>query len=319
MHVVASSSLTRAQFLRGGASAAALLGLGLSASLGAGSALAQQAPSGRMHTRRIPVSGEMLPVIGCGTWRGFDVGLDHVAELRPVLQALFDAGGSVIDTSPMYGAAERVTGQLVTEMGAQAHSFLATKVWTHGKAQGLVQMSQSLALLGKQPIDLMQIHNLLDWRTHLPALREWKASGRIRYLGITHYTETAYMALESILRQEAIDFLQINYSVDDRAAEKRLFPLAAERGVAVLVNRPFGGGGLLRNLAIKRVPEWAGEIECTSWAQLLLKFIVAHPAVTCVIPGTSDPGHMAENAQAGFGALPDASLRERIAEAAGVA
>jgi len=319
MQSVATPSLTRAQFLRGGASAAALLGLGLAAGVGGGSALAQELPSGRMHSRRIPVSGEMLPAIGCGTWRGFDVGLEQVPELKPVLRALFDAGGSVIDTSPMYGAAERVTGQLVSEMGAQAQSFLATKVWIQGKAQGLVQMSQSLALLQKQPIDLMQIHNLLDWRTHLPALREWKASGRIRYLGITHYTDSAHAALESILRHEAIDFLQINYSVDDRAAEQRLFPLAAERGVAVLVNQPFGGGSLLRGLANKPVPEWAEDIDCTSWAQLLLKFIVAHPSVTCVIPGTSKPGHMAENARAGFGPLPDARLREKIVEAAAAA
>lgn len=273
----------------------------------------------RMHQRRIPSSGEMLPVVGVGTWRTFDVGAkpEDRAPLAEVLRLLFAAGGSVIDTSPMYGSAEAVVGDLLSAAGSRSSAFIATKVWTTGRDSGVAQMRKSMGLLRTDRIDLMQIHNLVDWRAHLPTLRAWKAEGRIRYLGITHYTQSAHDELESVMRAEKWDFVQINYALDDRAVERRLLPLAAERGIAVIVNQPFGGGGLLRRLLSRKLPDWAGEIGATSWAQLLLKFVLANPAVTCVIPGTGKPEHMADNLQAGFGVYPDAALlRKMIAEIA---
>ncbi len=267
-----------------------------------------------MHRKSIPSSGETLPVIGCGTWIAFDVaprGAEY-ERLREVLRALFAAGGSVVDSSPMYGRAEDVAGRLLEETGAHARAFVATKVWTSGREAGIRQMEASFRLLRAKTIDLMQVHNLVDWRTHLPVLRDWKAQGRIRYVGVTHYTPSAYPQLEQVLRAETLDFVQLNYSIDDRAAEERILPLAAERGVAVLVNRPFGGGGLLRSLRERPLPPWAGEIGCESWAQLLLKFVVSHPSVTCAIPGTGNPAHMRANAQAGAGAMPDEAMRRKM-------
>jgi diketogulonate reductase-like aldo/keto reductase len=268
----------------------------------------------RIHRRAIPSSGELLPVVGCGTWRTFDVGASagERAPLREVLRLLFDAGGSVIDSSPMYGAAEGVVGNLLSEMAAEDQAFLSTKVWTRGRSEGIAQMERSLALLKRRQIELMQIHNLVDWRTQLATLRQWKAEGRVRYIGLTHYTASAYGELEAAMRAEKVDFVQLNYALDDRTAEQRLLPLAAERGIAVLVNQPFGGGGLLRTLLQRPLPDWAGEIGCTSWAQLLLKFVLGHPAVTCVIPGTGKPEHMTDNLGAGFGSYPDAALRTRL-------
>lgn len=271
----------------------------------------------RMHQRKIPASGEMVPVVGVGTWRTFDVGAkpENRAPLAVVLQLLFEAGGSVIDTSPMYGSAEAVVGGLLAADNARAKAFIATKVWTTGRDNGIAQMRRSMCLLKTDRIDLMQIHNLVDWRAHLPTVRAWKAEGRIRYLGITHYTPSGHDELESVLRAEKWDFVQINYALDDRAVERRLLPLAAERGIAVIVNQPFGGGGLLRKLMSRKLPDWAGEIGVTSWAQLLLKFVLANPVVTCVIPGTGKPEHMRDNLQAGFGVYPDAALlRKMIAE-----
>lgn len=290
----------------------ALLGLAGATVLAAGSAFAQS--GARMHQRKIPSSGEMLPVIGCGTWRTFDVGRrpEERAPLAEVLSILFEAGGSVIDTSPMYGAAEGVVGDLLAAAGTRDKAFIATKVWTSGRDSGIEQMTRSLSLLKTDHVELMQIHNLLDWRAHLPTLRAWKADKRIRYLGITHYTPSAHDELESVMRAEKWDFVQLNYALDDRAVERRLLPLAAERGIAVIVNQPFGGGGLLRKLSARRVPDWASEIGCTSWAQLLLKFVLANPAVTCVIPGTGKPEHMRDNVQAGLGAYPDANLVKRM-------
>lgn len=271
-----------------------------------------------MHRKPIPSSGEPLPVIGCGTWQGFDVapaGAEY-ERLREVLLALFDAGGSVVDSSPMYGRAEDIAGRLLEQTGTRDRAFVATKVWTSGREAGLRQMEESLRLLRTKTIDLMQVHNLVDWRTHLPVLRKWKENGRIRYVGVTHYTSSAYPQLEQVLRSEPLDFVQLNYSIDERTADERILPLAAERGVAVLVNRPFGGGGLLRSLRDRPLPSWASEIGCDSWAQLLLKFVVSHPAVTCAIPGTGNPDHMRANAQAGMGAMPDEAMRRRmIAEA----
>jgi len=267
-----------------------------------------------MQTRPIPSSGEGLPVIGCGTYVGFDVkaNSDKLKALADVVRALRDAGGKVFDSSPMYGRAEAVLGELLAAAPNPERTFIATKVWTRGRQAGITQMERSFVLLKAKRIDLMQIHNLLDWETHLATLRRWKQDGRIRYLGVTHYTASAYDELETVMRKETLDFVQLNYSLDDRVAERKLLPLAADRGIAILVNLPFGGGGLLRGLGNRPLPDWAGEVGCTSWAQILLKFVLAHPAVTCVIPGTGNPAHMADNCRAGSGMLPDAALRKRI-------
>jgi diketogulonate reductase-like aldo/keto reductase len=273
-----------------------------------------------MLTRPIPVTREPLPVVGCGTYIGFDVDDDgpEFERLRAVVRALVDTGGSVLDSSPMYGRAERVTGALLARDGLTSRAFIATKVWTSGRAAGAQQLETSLRLLRKRPLDLVQIHNLLDWRAHLPTLREAQRAGTIRYVGVSHYTPSAYRELEAVLRAERLDFLQVNYAMDDREAEERILPLAADRGVAVLVNRPFGGGGLLRRLGDQPLPTWANEIGATSWAQVLLKFVLSHPAVTCVIPGSGNPAHMADNATAGIGPIPDASFwKERTARVLG--
>ena len=293
--------ITRAELLRTGVALCAGAAL---------PTLAQRPPTSAMNTRPIPSTREALPVIGCGTWIGFDQrpGTEEYKRLPGVLDALFAAGGTVIDSSPMYGRSEETTGELLAAAGQRDKAFLATKVWTSGREAGLAQMEQSFARLRTQRIDLMQVHNLVDWRIHLATLRGWKDKGRVRYIGITHYTASAYGEVEAVLKAEKLDFLQINYSLDAREAQQRLLPLAAERGVAVIVNLPFGGGGLLRRLRDKPLPPWAVEIGCTSWAQVLLKFVLSHPAVTCVIPGTSRAEHMADNAAAGSGTFPDAAF-----------
>ena len=300
----AQPAMTRAAFLRlAGGTAAALL-------LGGQPGASPAAPATAMQTRPIPVSGEALPVIGLGTYQGFDVAPGSVDydRLPGVLQALFAAGGAVIDSSPMYGRAEATTGELLTAGNGRRQAFVASKVWTRGRAEGLRQMENSLRLLRADPLDLMQVHNLVDWRTHLATLRDWKAAGRIRYIGITHYSAGAYDELATVMRAERFDFLQINYSLDEREAERHILPLAAERGMAVLINRPFGGGGLLRRLRDRPLPAWAADIDAASWAQLLLKFVLGHPAVTCAIPGTGRPEHMVDNARAGAGRIPDAAF-----------
>ena len=261
----------------------------------------------QMRTRTIPSSAEPLPVIGCGTYLGFDraPGSPEFAQLPRVLAALFSAEGSVVDSSPMYGKAEAAVGQVLDETDTREEAFLATKVWTQGREAGIRQMEDSFRLLRTDQVDLLQVHNLVDWRIHLATLREWKAQERVRYVGISHYTASAYAEVEAVLRSEPLDFLQINYSVEESESAQRLLPLAAERGVAVLVNRPFGGGGLLRRLRAKPLPGWAAEIGCTSWPQVLLKFVLSHPAVTCAIPGSGSPEHMAQNALAGCGRIPE--------------
>jgi diketogulonate reductase-like aldo/keto reductase len=288
--------------------------------LGTASALAVAAVPAegeKVATRKIPSSGEALPVVGVGTWQTFDVGASPAdrAPLADVLRTLFDAGGSVIDSSPMYGASEGVVGDLLTAAGTRSRAFLATKVWTTGRDAGIRQMNASMQLLRADRIDLMQVHNLVDWKVHLATLRGWKGDGKVRYVGITHYTESAHDELEAVLRAEPVDFVQLNLSAADRAAEQRLLPLAADRGVAVVVNQPFGGGGLLRTLLQRPLPPWAAELGCASWAQLLLKFVLGHPAVTVVIPGTSKAEHMKDNVGAGMGIVADAAARERIAAA----
>ena len=266
----------------------------------------------QLRTRPIPSSAEPLPVIGCGTWLGFDrsPGSAEFAQLPRVLAALFAAEGSVVDSSPMYGKAEAAVGQVLDEADTREEAFLATKVWTTGREAGIRQMEDSFRLLRTDQIDLLQVHNLVDWRVHLATLREWKAQERVRYVGISHYTASAYAEVEAVLRSEPLDFLQINYSVEESESAQRLLPLAAERGVAVLVNRPFGGGGPLRRLQGKPLPAWAAEIGCTSWPQVLLKFVLSQPAVTCAIPGSASPEHMAQNANAGCGVIPAAQFWE---------
>ncbi|MGI3745747.1 MAG: aldo/keto reductase [Janthinobacterium lividum] len=272
-----------------------------------------------MLTRDIPSSGEALPMIGLGTYRGFDVepASDAYKLLPAVVDQLFQAGGTVIDSSPMYGRAEETTGELLSIHQPSSPAFLATKVWTRGRDEGIAQMEASFRLLRTGRIDLMQIHNLLDWKTHLPTLRQWKEEGRIRYTGLTHYTPSAYAEVEAALKAEAFDFLQINYALDDRAVEARLLPLCRERGVAVICNRPFGGGGLLGRLRNTPLPGWAGEVQARSWAQLALKFLISHPAVTCAIPGTGNPKYMKENAEAARGPLLTDAQRQQLIALAG--
>jgi len=268
-----------------------------------------------MLTRTIPSNGEALPVIGIGTYKGFDVGSgsQEQAALGGVLRNLFLLGGSVLDSSPMYGRAEGVAGDLLAGQHAREKTFVATKVWTQGRAAGVGQMNHSMKLLRCERIDLMQIHNLVDWRTHLSTLRAWKEERRIRYLGITHYSSSAYGEMENIMRAETLDFVQLNYSLDEREAERRLLPLAAERGIAVLVNLPFGQGRLFKTLRGKPVPRWMQEAGCETWSQVLLKFTLAHKAVTCVIPGTGNLDHMAENCHAGVGEMLEESLVKKLA------
>jgi diketogulonate reductase-like aldo/keto reductase len=267
-----------------------------------------------MLTRPIPSTKEPLPVVGLGTWQTFDVGADRAAldQRKEVLRLLFEAGGRVIDSSPMYGRAEEVVGTLLEEMGARDKSFLATKVWTSGESAGIKQMQASAAKLRARSIDLMQIHNLVDWRTHLRTLRAWKEKKTFRYIGITHYTDPALDELAAVIRAEPVDFVQFGYSIASRAAEARLLPLCAERGVAVIVNQPFDSGALFGQVRGKALPDWAAEVDCASWSQLFLKFILGHPAVTCVIPGTARPDHARDNFAAGSGRLPDATQRRRM-------
>src|SRR5437667_599762 len=278
-----------------------------------------KAESSTMLTRAIPSTGEKLPVIGLGTWQAFDVDLtsNNRRQLGDVLSLFVKLGARVIDTSPMYGRAEDVIGALTTALGIQDKIFLATKVWTRGRENGIKSMERSMTLLRAKRIDLMQVHNLVDVQTQLATLREWKAQGRIRYLGVTHYEAGAFADVERIMRSEKLDFAQINYSLMEREAEERLLPLAHEREVAVIVNRPFGGGDLFSRTRSKPLPDWAAEFDCRSWAQFFLKWIIAHAAVTCAIPATSNPGHLEDNIQAGTGRLPDAKMRQQMADLAG--
>ncbi len=285
----------------------ALAGLAVSGAAGAA------AP---MLARRIPAGGEALPVIGLGTWQTFDVGGDAGARvpLKEVLGVLFESGGRVVDSSPMYGTSESVVGDLCTELGICEPLFLATKVWTQGRDEGLRQMERSIERMRAAPLDLMQIHNLVDVETHTRTLQAWKAEGRVRYLGITHYTASAHAAVERWMRTRQYDFVQINYSLEEPHAADRLLPLARDLGIAVMINRPFATGGMFRRVRGKALPAWAGELGISSWAQYFLKWIVAHPAVTCVIPATGKPAHMRDNAGAGLGPMPDEAGRRRMAK-----
>jgi diketogulonate reductase-like aldo/keto reductase len=268
-----------------------------------------------MLTRPIPSSNEPLPILGLGTWQAFDISTERTAlqQRKEVLRLLFAAGGKVIDASPMYGRAEAVVGGLLAELKAHERAFLATKVWTSGQLAGIEQMQASLAKLRTPVIDLMQIHNLVDWRTHLATLRKWQKEKQFRYIGITHYTDAALEELGNVIRAEPIDFVQCAYSIGARAAERRLLPLCAERGVGVIVNRPLGTGSLFAKVRGKPVPGWACEFGCASWSQIFLKYILGHPAVSCAIPATSRPDHMRDNLAAATGPLPNARERKRMA------
>ena len=270
--------------------------------------------AGGLIERAIPSTGERLPAIGVGTWQTFDVGPDAAARraLREVLGAFARSGGRVVDSSPMYGSSESVTGDLVAELGLAPNLFFATKVWTSGRDEGIRQMETSFRRLHVQRMDLMQVHNLVDTAVHTKTLQDWKARGRIRYLGITHYTSSAYAEVERWLRTGNYDFLQINYSLGERESAERLLPLAQEKKVAVIANRPFGEGALFSRVRGKALPGWAGEIGAATWAQFFLKWIISHPAITCAIPGTGKPEHMLDNLAAGTGALPDAAMRAKM-------
>jgi aryl-alcohol dehydrogenase-like predicted oxidoreductase len=268
-------------------------------------------------TRQVPSSGEALPIVGLGTWQAFDIspGGEDWAQAREALKAFAARGGKVVDSSPMYGRAEAAIGALSADLGVRPKLFLASKVWTRGRAAGERQLADSHRLMHAPTLDLMQVHNLLDLDTQLATLRAAKDAGRVRYVGVTHYTEGAYDDLEAVMRRERLDFIQINASVAERESEDRILPLAAERGMAVLINRPFAGGDLFSRVRRLPLPPWAAEIGATSWAQVLLKYVLSNPAVTCAIPGTRNPRHVLDNLGAATGVLPDAAQRRRIAEA----
>lgn len=274
--------------------------------------LTRAAVAQQITRRTIPNTDNSLPVIGLGTWQTFDVGADAPARapLREVLKLL---NGNVVDSSPMYGASEAVLGDLVAELGLREKLFMATKVWTSGREEGVRQMQASFKRLRVERMDLMQVHNLVDLATHLPTLEDMKAQGKIRYMGITHYTSSAYAEVERATKAGPWDFLQINYSLAERESQKRLLPLAQDKRMGVIINRPFGEGALFRKVRGKPLPPWAAELGIASWAQFFLKWIVSHPAVTCAIPGTGKPEHMKDNLAAGTGPFPDEAARSRMA------
>lgn len=290
-----------------------LQGLAALASGLAVSTFASNMPRERAITRAIPRTGEPLPVIGMGTWITFDVENDTDARdrRRAVLQAFFDHGGRLIDSSPMYGSSEEVVGILLKQVRKPA-LFAATKVWTPGQWLGVKQMERSERLWGVKRFDLMQIHNMLDWETHLETLQAWKAEGRIRYIGITTSHGRRHPEMEKALTRVPFDFVQFTYNLEDREVEQRLLPLAQERGVAVIINRPFQGGALFRKVRGKPLPAWAADFDCANWAQFFLKFIVSHPGVACAIPATTRVDHMIENMGAAYGRLPDAQQRVQM-------
>lgn len=264
--------------------------------------------------RAIPGTNESLPVVGVGTWQTFDVTQEGYPPLQEVLSTLVDQGGSVIDSSPMYGKSEEVVGKLSADLNINSKLFVATKVWIRGEKQGVAQMNESFAKLRRGTLDLMQIHNLVDWQNHMKTLTPWKEQGKVRYIGLTHYTDSAHGTLEEIIRKNRVDFIQVNYNLLDRHAEESLLPAARDLNVGVLVNRPFEEGALFSRVNGKQLPSWAADFDCASWGQFFLKYILSHPAVTCVIPGTSKVKHLLDNLTAGTGRLPDEKQRKKMVE-----
>lgn len=282
---------------------------------------AQEVAGKAMHKRPIPSSGEDIPIIGLGTLEAFDLEEDapEHAALAEILNSLVDHGGTIIDTSPSprYGSAESVIGRLVAELNLKDKLFFATKVFSEGRQEGIDEMAQSFAQMQVDQIDLMQIHSLRDWETNLPSVFKLKEEGKVRYAGITIHRDSGHELMAQLIRDEALDFVQVNYNLIERNAEKEILPLAKEHGVAVMVNVPFAKAELFKRTANVELPGWAADFDCASWAQFFLKYVVSHPAVTCVIPRTSKPHHMLDNLMAGFGRMPDADTRtemERVIE-----
>jgi len=264
--------------------------------------------------RPIHRSGEQLPVLGLGTYQAFNAGSSQRKRepLREVLREFVQRGGALVDSSPMYGSSESVVGDLSADLGLRPQLFMATKVWIHGEREGIDQMNESFRLMRVDVMDLMQVHNLMDWRTHAKTLDDWKQRGKVRYTGVTHYQSSAFENLESIMKLRRFDFAQFNYSIVEREAEHRLLPAALDTGTAVIINRPFGAGSLFSRVRGVALPSWATEFDCESWAQFFLKYVVSHPAVTCVIPATSKQKHLVDNMGAGYGKLPDEATRKRM-------
>jgi diketogulonate reductase-like aldo/keto reductase len=289
--------------------------LKLAAALTLGGSMPVARAADRILQRPIPKTGETIPAVGLGTWQGFDVAGDSAAtgQAREALKTLVELGGRVIDSSPMYGSAESVSGQLADELGVKSRLFVATKVWTRGKQAGIRQMEDSMRKLRVERLDLMQVHNLVDAPTHLATLREWKKAGRVRYLGVTHYHAGAHGDLERIIKPGDIDFVQVNYSLAEPEAERSLLGAAASSRTAVIVNRPFAEGAMFGVVKGQPLPDWAKEIGCATWAQFFLKWILSHPAVTCVIPGTRNAKHVADNLGAASGPLPEEATRRKMA------
>jgi aryl-alcohol dehydrogenase-like predicted oxidoreductase len=287
--------------------------LGLSGVTALGWPLSGQAASSMLQ-KKIPSSGELVPVIGMGSSRTFDVGSDIEtrARLAPVLQTFFDRGGSIIDTSPMHGSSEQVLGDLLADNQNKKSLFMATKVWTEGRAEGIAQMQESMHLLQRPVIDLIQIHNLLDWEVQMETLAAWKQQGRVRYIGITTHRGFDHEQITYVMRYFPVDFVQFSYSIANRSAEQQILPLAKERGIATMVNRPFQRGDLFQRVKSRKLPAWAADFDCSSWGQFFLKFVVSHPTVTCVIPATSKIKHMQDNMGAGYGRMPNEKQRLRM-------
>lgn len=295
--------------LTAGATAAAAIGLRLD-----GRTAPALARTSDLRTRPIPSSGEEIPVVGIGTARRYDVESTEEAltPLREVLEAFSEMGGKVVDTAPSYGRAEVVVGELVNQIGNRNDLFLATKVRTEGRDEGIGQMEASLGRFHADRIDLMQVHNLVDVETQLTTLREWKEAGRIRYLGVTTSSDRQYEAFEAVMQKHELDFIQVDYSLGDRTAGDRILPLAIDRGMAVLINLPYGRGRLFQRVGDRPLPEWAAEFDCESWGQFFLKFILGNPAVTCAIPGTAKLTYLVDNLGAARGRLPDEDLLRRM-------
>jgi len=309
-------SITRRQFFR----YLTVLGSYMSSNLIAGhsySALPSAMMTTDRHMRVIPTNGEKIPAIGLGSWLTFAIDLDDEDELSSrvsVLREFLDLGGGVLDSSPMYGVAEEVIGIGLNRIGHQNDLFAATKVWTSGNRQGFLQMENSRRLWGLSSFDLMQVHNLLDWKTHLPTLHAMKEADEVRYVGVTTSHGRRHDELMQIMRSQSLDFVQFTYNMLDREAEQYLLPMAKDKGIAVIINRPFQRGGLFKKFGRYELPAWSEEIDCDNWAQFFLKFIISHPAVTCTIPATSQLAHLRENMGAGYGRLPDQAMRMKMAQ-----